>query len=114
MQEIVFYHTSVDEATGGKLQQEKVMMFNWKWKKNRIVEFTINVIVNGANVMCINVINSLKTLGVCMSPSLSWNDEFECVKLKLKRFVKKLIGADMKLHQVYVCFNMHVLTNVFF
>ena len=42
------------------------------------------------------------------------NDEFECVKLTLKSSIKKLIVGDMKLHQVHDCFNMHMVTNVFF
>ena len=108
MQEIVDYHMSTYKATGGKIQQEKTMMFNLKQKKKTIVEVMINVIVNGVNVNYINVFNSVKTLGVCISPSLSWNDAFELVKLNLKRSIKKLTGADMKLHQVYVCFNMRM------
>ena len=56
MQEIVEYYTSMCEATGGKVQQEKVMMFNWTWKKNTIVEVVINVTINGEKVQCINVL----------------------------------------------------------
>ena len=48
----------------------------------------INVSVNGVKVKRINIFNSLKNLGVYISPSLSWNDEFECFKLKLKMFIK--------------------------
>ena len=48
-----------------------------------------------------------------MSPSLSWDDEFEYVKLKLKRSINKLIAADMKLHKVYMCFNACIVINVF-
>ena len=48
----------------------------------------INVSINGLNVKCINIFNCVKTLGVYASPSLSWNDKFEHVKLKLKRSIK--------------------------
>ena len=60
MQEIVDYCVSLHEATGGKNQQEKVMMFNWKWKKNRIVEVMINVSIDGVKVKCINIFNNVK------------------------------------------------------
>ena len=76
------------EGAGGKIQQEKITIFNWKWKKNGIVEVMINVFINGVDVKCITVFNSVKTLGVCVSPSLSWNDEFEHVKLKFKSSIK--------------------------
>ena len=88
MQEIVDYHARMCEDTGGKIQQEKVMKFDWKWKKDKIVELKINVNINGVNVKCINIFNSGKTLGVYKIPSLNWNDEFEHVKLKLKKYVK--------------------------
>ena len=55
VQEIVDYYTSMLEDIGGKIKQETVIIFNWKWKKNRIVEVVINVIINGVNIKCINV-----------------------------------------------------------
>ena len=62
----------------------------------------------------INVKHSVKTLGVHVSPSLSWNDEFEYVKEKMKSSIKKFMTVEMKLHQVYLYFNTYMLTNVFF
>ena len=89
-------------------------MFNWIWKKNRIAEVVINETTNGANAKCVNVFNSSKILGVCMSYSLSQNDEYEHVELKLKRFIKNLIAVDVKLQQVRMCFSIHVVNNLFF
>ena len=34
MQEIVNYYANLYEATGGKVQKEKVMMYSWKWKND--------------------------------------------------------------------------------
>ena len=62
----------------------------------------------------INVKNSVKTLGVHVCPSLSWKDEFERVKNKMKSSIKKLMTVDMKLHQACFYFNTCMLTNVIF
>ena len=75
MQNIVNDYAKIHEATGGKVQKEKVMMHGWKWKNDKIVEVPMNTIVNekNKNDQCENIV---KTLGVCISPSLSWKDEF--------------------------------------
>ena len=70
--------------------------------------------INGIKIKMINVKHSVKTLGVHVSPSLSWNDEFEYVKEKMKSSIKKFMTVEMKLHQVYLYFNTYMLTNVFF
>jgi hypothetical protein len=113
MQEIVNYYANMYEATGGKVQKDKVMMYGWKWKNDQIVEVPINIIINGIKIRMINVKHSVKTLGVHVSPSLSWKDEFEYVKQKMKSSIKKFMTVDMKLHQVYLYFNTYMLTNVF-
>ena len=83
-------------------------------ENDQIVEVPINIIINGENIRMINVKHSVKTLGVHISPSLSWKDEFEYVKQKMKSSIKKFMTVDMKLHQVYLYFNTYILTNVFF
>ena len=66
----------------------------------------MKIITNEKKIKMINVKNSVKTLGVQMSLSLSWIYEFEHVKNKMKSSIKKLMNVDMKLHQVclYACF----------
>ena len=69
MQEIVNYYVTICEATGGKAQKEKVTMFIWKWKNNKIVEVPMNVRMREETINRINVKDSVKTLGVYVSPS---------------------------------------------
>ena len=85
------------EATGGKVQKEKVIMCSQKWENNNIVEVPINIKINKERVKIIEARTSMKKLGVCISPSLSWR-EFKYVKQKMKVSVKKLTRADMNLH----------------
>ena len=57
---------------------------------------------------------SIKTLGVYMNPQIEWNDQCEHVKNKMQVTVRKLMRTEMKVHQACMCFNVHMLTNVFF
>ena len=83
-------------------------------ENNKIVEVLINATINEEKIKTINVKNSAKPLGVCMSPILSWKDGFECAKQKMKDSIKRVMKEDTKLLQVCLCFSMHALTNMFF
>ena len=56
---------------------------------------------------------SVNTLGVHVNPILHWKDQFEYVKNKMIVTIKKLIRKEMKACQDHMCFNTHILTNVF-
>ena len=56
---------------------------------------------------------SVKTLGVHLNPIIEWKDQRGHVKNKMKRTIRKLMRTDIKDNQTCMCFNMHVLTNVF-
>ena len=60
MQEIVNYYANMHEATGGKLQKEKVMVCGSKWKNDKIVEVPMKMIINDKEIKMINVINTVK------------------------------------------------------
>ena len=60
------------------------MMHSWKWKNNKIAEAPMSTATNEEKIKTVSVRNSEKTLGVYVSPSLSWKDEFEYTKQKLR------------------------------
>ena len=39
-------HEKMYQATGGKVQKEKVMAYGWKWKDDKIIEVPMNIIIN--------------------------------------------------------------------
>ena len=43
MQEIVSYCMKMHEATGGKVQKEKVFVCSWKWKDNQIMNANVEI-----------------------------------------------------------------------
>ena len=69
MQEIINYYLNMHEATGGKVQKDKLIVCGWKWKNDRIAKAPINAKKNEEKVRMINVKDSVKTLGVHISPS---------------------------------------------
>ena len=56
---------------------------------------------------------SVKTLGVYLNPMIEWKDQHENVKSKVQVTMKKLMRTETKAHQVHICFNACILTNVF-
>ena len=55
------------EATGNKVKKDNFMMHDKKWKNNQIVEAPMNMIMNEEKIRLINVKNSVKKLGTCIS-----------------------------------------------
>ena len=74
----------------------------------------MKISISEEKIRMINVRNSIKTLGMCIIPSLRWINEHECVERNMKSSIKKLTKVDMMLNQVHLCFNTCMLTNVFF
>ena len=54
-----------------------------------MVEKPMNITTNEETIRMINMKNSAKLLVSCISPSLSWKDEFGRVKQKMKSAIKK-------------------------
>ena len=65
----------------------------------------MNVTMYKEAIKRINVRNSVKMLGVYISPSLSRKDEFVCAKENMKHSIKKLMKAYMRLHKFHLYFN---------
>ena len=88
MQETVNYYANMHEVTVGKVKNDKVIMHGRKWKYDQIVEVLMNRTINEGKIRMINMKSSVKTSGVCVSPSLSSKDEFGHVKQKMKSLIK--------------------------
>ena len=52
---------------------------------------------------------SIKTLGVSMSPTLSWDDECMCVKNESMTSIKKIMRVEIKMYQGRMCVNVLML-----
>ena len=76
MQLIIEIYTRLYEATGGKIQQEKIMFYCWKWiyvnGKQQIVQLEATIEVHEEVINIIDVHQSTRMLGVFMNPALTW------------------------------------------
>ena len=68
MQEIVSCCMKIHEATGSKVQKDKVFECCWKCKDNLIINFNVDIKLNEEEIKQIMVNESIKTLGVCTNP----------------------------------------------
>ena len=71
-------------------------------KTKKIVEVPMSATTKEKTIKRAKVRNSVKIWGVCISPSLSWNDKFEHAKENIIFFIKKLMKTGMGLCQVFL------------
>ena len=113
MKKIASHCMKMYEATGGKVQKDKVHVCCWKWENNKIMNAKVDIILKEEVIKQIKVHESIKTLGVCVNPQLNWNVHFGYVKNKMQDVVRKLMRTEIRVHQACMCFNVCMLTNVF-
>ena len=74
IQEIIALYVKLYEATGARIQEEKVMFYCWYYRmKNgeRIIEqIKATIIIHGKEITQIDVNESIRTLGVYVTPAL--------------------------------------------
>ena len=106
------------EATGGKIQQAKIMFYCWRWiyenGNQKIVRLDANIKVHGERIKSIDVHASTRTLGVHLTPALSWKGQFEVMRKKINLSICKIINMDINSYQVYIYFNVYMIKSVFF
>ena len=68
-------YTKLYEAMGGKIQQSKIIFYCWRWVYKQgikqIEQITAELVVHGEEIKQINILESTRTLGVHMMPSLN-------------------------------------------
>ena len=55
----------------------------------------------------------VKTLRVMMSPSLTWDPQFEMMRNKMHESVRKLMNTELKTWLVHVYFHIYMIKSVF-
>ena len=87
MQMIIDLYTKLYEVTGGKIQQTKIMFYCWKWiykkRMQKIIQLNAVIKVYGEIIKEIDVNKSTRTLGVYLTPALSWKGQFKVMRKKM-------------------------------
>jgi hypothetical protein len=118
MQLIMEIYTRLYEATGGKIQQEKIMFYCWKWiyinGKQHIVQMEATIEVHEEIIKIIDVNQSTRTLGVFMTPALTWKGQFETMRKKMHESIVKIMNMDVNSYQASIFFNIYLIKTVYF
>ena len=76
MQEILEMHIRLYEATGAKIQDEKVRFYCWRYRiiegERKCEEANVVLKVHGSEIEQIDVNKSTRTLGAHITPTLNW------------------------------------------
>ena len=111
-------YTRLYEATGGKIQESKILYYYWKWcyesgvRVIRPVE--VILFVYGEKIESISPTESTRTLGVHINPLLSWNGQFEIMHKKLHISITKVMNTNVNSYQAAVYYNVYMIKSVFF
>ena len=90
MQKIVSCCMEMHEATGGKVQKEKVLVCCWRWKDNKLTKVNVELKLKEEVIKQMMANVSVKTLGVYLNPMIEWKDQHECVKSERQVTIKKI------------------------
>ena len=103
MQAIMEIYTILYEATGGQIQESKVMFYCWEWKyvirKQQIKQKEAEIAVREEKIKSIPLNEATRTLGVHINPALSWKSQFEIMREKLNKSIIKFMCMDINPYQ---------------
>ena len=118
MQRIMNIYTSLYEATGGKVQQVKIVLYCWQWKyvqgKQIIERIDTEIVVHGQEIKQLAVDESTRTLGVYLNPTLCWKGQFEIMRKKLHDSITKMMNIELNPYQASVYYHVYMIKSVFF
>ena len=118
MQAIMKQYTELYEATGGKIQESKILYYCWQWRyengRQYIQQKEVRLEVHNVEIKPIKVEEATRTLGVHISPAISWNSQFEVMRKKLDKSVTRFMNMDINAYQAAIYFNTYIITSVYF
>jgi len=118
IKEIIDLYVQLYEATGAKIQEEKVKFYCWRYKMidgERIIEqIEVKIQIHQRNVNQISISESTRTLGVHINPALKWNTQFEVLRSKIVNAMGKVMNTHLTYQQTSMYYNLYMLTNVYY
>ena len=95
IQKIIDMYVRLYEATGAKVQEEKVKFYCWRYKmvegKHVIEQIEVVVYIHRKQIIQIDVDKSTRTLGVHVTLTLSWKLHFEMLRTKVVDGIAKVM-----------------------
>ena len=118
IKEIIDLYVRLYEATGAKIQKEKVKFYCWKYimvnGDRRIEQIEVNIKIKNQEIEQINVYETTRTLGVYVTPALEWKTQFEVLRKKVVDAMGKVMNTHLTYQQTSMYYNLYMLANVYF
>ena len=106
IQEIINKYVNLYEATGAKIQEEKVKFYCWKYYmiqgERKCQQIKKTIVVHNKEVEQIDANESVRTLGAHINPMLKWNTQFEKLKEKVIIAIGKLNNTSLQYQEAAI------------
>jgi len=78
------------------------------------MQLEASIEVHGKKIKAIDINKSTRTLGVHLTPALSWKGQFEVMRAKMHKSITKIMNMDINSYQASVYYNIYMIRLVFF
>jgi len=118
MMRIVKSYHQLYSATGGQIEISKSKLYAWKWIRRQgrkeIKQIRAKISIENDEIEQLPIHQSIKSLGIWMEPSMSWEKQFASMKEKLREAISKLNNTPMNSRNAYLYYNMYLIKKVYF
>ena len=115
---IVTEYNDLHMATGGYMEEEKSKYYAYQWiiksGKKTIKNIKERVAINGIELEKVDCTKNVKTLGVTMGPSITWDSQFVEMVNKMKDAISKLKHTEIFVSTASMYYNMYLCKKVFY
>ena len=85
-----------------------------KIRKKTIKNIKEKVVINGIELEKVDCTKNVKTLGVAMEPSITWDSQFVEMVNKMKDAISKLKHTEIFVSTASMYYNMYLCKKVFY
>jgi len=118
MNEMLGTYERLYAATGGVIEFEKSKYYAWQWKWSqglkKIKNLNVTIELNTHEINSVKCEESQKTLGVYMTPSMSWSTQFIQMVEKMKEAIHKLANTEILAATAHIFYNAYLIKKVYF
>jgi len=118
MNEMLATYERLYAATGGAIEFGKSKYYAWQWKwyqgLKKIKNLKVKIELNDHEINSVKCEESTKTLGVYMTPTLSWSSQFKQMVDKMKEAIHKLANTEIMASTAHIFYNAYLIKKVYF
>ena len=105
-------------ATGGFIEVNKCNYFAWQWKwsqgQKKIVNRNATIELEKHKINEVECTKSIKTLGIYMTPAMTWSKQFSQMVEKMRDAINKLANTELLPSIAHLYYNAYLIKKVYF